>query len=72
MSPIEIVIIILAVSFVLYIFGKEIYKIIHHKPTDTCEECHDRMKMAVKRMRKEQLKKKKKALKEAKASKLNN
>ncbi len=58
MSPIEIVVIILAVSFVCLIFGRRIYRLATHKPVDTCEECHNRMKLAVKRMKKEQAKKK--------------
>ena len=59
MSPIEIVVIILAVSYVCFIFGRRIYKLAKHKPLDTCEECHNRMKLAVKRMKKEQARKRK-------------
>ncbi len=63
MQFIEVLVIVLAVSFVLVIFGRRIYKLAKHKPLDTCEECHYRMKMAVKRMKKEQAKKRKKELK---------
>jgi hypothetical protein len=68
----EILIIVLASLFVIYVFGKRIYKIIHHMPSDTCEECHTNMKNAVKRMKKNALKKKKRALKEASINKENN
>jgi hypothetical protein len=64
MSPIEVIVIILAVSFVLTIFGIKIYKIINHKPSDACEECHNNMKMALKRMKKEANKNKKRLAKQ--------
>ena len=64
MSPIEVIVIILAVSFVLTIFGIKIYKIINHKPSDACEECHNNMKMALKRMKKEANKNKNKLTKQ--------
>lgn len=37
---IEILVIILAVSFVLAVLGRYIYKKIHHLPTGECECCH--------------------------------
>lgn len=64
MGLIEIVVIILAVAFVCVVFGRRIYKIIKHKPVDTCEECHNKMKLAVKRMKKEQAKKRKREQKQ--------
>ena len=64
MSPIEVIVIILAVSFVLTIFYIKIYKIINHKPSDACEECHNNMKMALKRMKKEANKNKKRLAKQ--------
>ncbi|MCR5786898.1 MAG: hypothetical protein K6G28_04290 [Acholeplasmatales bacterium] len=64
MKPIEVIVIIAAALFVLIIFGNRIYRIIKHKPIDTCAECHNNMKMAVKRMRKQALKNKKRALKQ--------
>ena len=64
MSPIEVIVIILAVSFVLTIFGIKIYKIINHKPSDACEECHNNMKMVLKRLKKEANKNKKRLAKQ--------
>ncbi len=59
MSALDIIVIICAVLFVCIIFGRRLYKVVKHKPVDTCEECHERMKLAVKRMKKEQAKKRK-------------
>ena len=59
MGAIEIIVIIIAALFVCIIFGRRLYKVVKHKPLDTCEECHERMKLAVKRMKKEQAKKRK-------------
>ena len=59
MGAIEIIVIIIAALFVFIIFGRRLYKVVKHKPVDTCEECHERMKLAVKRMKKEQAKKRK-------------
>ncbi len=52
MDFVEILVIVIAATFVVTIFSREICKRIKRKPTDTCEECHYNMKMAVKRMRK--------------------
>lgn len=57
MQPIEIVIIIFAISVVCLVFGRIIWKKCHGLPTGECEECHQRIKMAVKKMKKD-LKKK--------------
>jgi mannitol-specific phosphotransferase system IIBC component len=64
MSLLEVIVIVIAVSFVVTIFGIKIYKIINHKPSDACEECHNNMKMALKRMKREAARNKKKLLKQ--------
>lgn len=68
MSAIEIIVIILSASFVLYIFGSRIYKLVKYKTSDTCEECHNNMKRAVKRMKKQNAKNRKKKLNEERQS----
>lgn len=68
MSAIEIIVIILSAFFVLYIFGSRIYKLVKYKTSDTCEECHNNMKRAVKRMKKQNAKNRKKKLKEERQS----
>ncbi len=68
MSALEIIVIILSASFVLYIFGSRIYKLVKYKTSDTCEECHNNMKRAVKRMKKQNAKNKKKQLKKERQS----
>ncbi len=68
MSAFEIIVIILSASFVLYIFGSRIYKLVKYKTSDTCEECHNNMKRAVKRMKKQNAKNKKKQLKKERQS----
>ncbi len=64
MGFLEIIVIVLSASFVLYIFGSRIYKLVKYKTSDTCEECHNNMKRAVKRMKKQNAKNRKKKLKE--------
>jgi uncharacterized membrane protein (DUF106 family) len=59
----EIIVIILAVVFVGIIFGIRIYKIATHKRMDECDDCRYRMKRAVKKFKREQMKKKKAELK---------
>ena len=66
MSPIEIIVIILAVVFVGPIFGIRIYKLVTHKLSDECDDCRYRMKRAVKKFKREQMKKKKEELKASK------
>jgi len=64
MKIFQIVVILIAILFVGVIFGIKLWKMANHKPTDTCEECHERMRNAVRRMRKAQAKKRKKEEKE--------
>ena len=51
MDIIEILIIILVVSFVLFIFGREIYNRIKNKPTGECKVCNMRSKRTLDEMR---------------------
>lgn len=51
MDIIEILIIILVVSFVLFIFGREIYNRIKNKPTGECKVCNIRSKRTLDEMR---------------------
>ncbi|MDY4787764.1 MAG: hypothetical protein SO253_00415 [Bacilli bacterium] len=48
----EILLIIIIISFVSYIFGKEIYKKIKHQPTGECACCSMKNKRMIKEMRK--------------------
>lgn len=68
MSAIEIIVIIIASCFVLFIFGSRIYKLVRYKRSDTCEECHNNMKRAVKRMHRQNCKRKKQLEKQNKQS----
>ena len=51
MDIIEILIIILVVSFVLFIFGREIYNRIKNKPTGECKVCKMQSKRTLDEMR---------------------
>ena len=48
----EIVLIVLIIAFVVYIFGKEIYKKIKKIPTGECACCHSNSKNLLKKYRK--------------------
>lgn len=48
----EIVVIVLAVSFVCFIFGKEIYKRIKKMPSSECSCCKSNMNRALKEAKK--------------------
>lgn len=49
----EILFIIAIVGFVVWVFGKEIYKKIKHKPTGECECCALKSERVMKKIRKE-------------------
>lgn len=48
----EILLIILIVSFVLFIFGREIYKKVKKIPSGECSYCHSNSKKLLKQYRK--------------------
>ena len=48
----EILVIVLAVSFVCFIFGKEIYKKIKKIPSNECSYCKSNMSRALKKAKK--------------------
>ena len=52
MEVYEILLIILIASFVVFIFGREIYKKIKKIPTGECSYCHSNSKKLLKQYRK--------------------
>ena len=52
MSAPEIILIIAIIAFVVYIFGKEIYKKKKNLPTGECAYCHSNSKKLLKDYRK--------------------
>jgi hypothetical protein len=53
MSLPEIILIIVSASFVVFIFGRMIYKRIKGMPSDECSSCKVNMKRAMKEAKKE-------------------
>lgn len=53
MSLPEILLIIVAVAFVVGVFGRAIYKRIKHQPTDECACCAMKNKRMLKKMKKD-------------------
>ena len=47
----EILLIIVIISFVVFIFGRQIYKKITHKPSDDCACCGMKSKRMLKEIR---------------------
>ena len=52
MTVFEILFIIAIIAFVVFIFGREIYRKIKHKPTGECACCHSNSKRLLKNYRK--------------------
>ena len=52
MSPFEIIFIILIIAFVVFIFGREIYRKIKKRPSLECSYCHSNSKRLLKEYRK--------------------
>lgn len=53
MSAVEILVIIVSSAIVLGVVAKGIYNIVKKKPSCDCQACHDRMKRAIKKMKKD-------------------
>ena len=53
MSAPEIILIVLSVSFVVFIFGRIIYKRIKGLPSDECSSCKTNLKRMMKEAKKE-------------------
>lgn len=53
MSAPEIILIVVSVSFVVFIFGRMIYKRIKGMPSDECSCCKSNMKRMMKKAKKE-------------------
>lgn len=58
MGPFEILLIIVSISFVVIVFGREIYKKKNNLPTGECSCCHASSKRLLKNYRKKYGKKK--------------
>ena len=49
---IEVLVLIAAISFVMLILGRYIYKKVHHMPTGECAYCHSKSKKMLKQYHK--------------------